>query len=84
MSRGERSEPRTTPAIDTAIAGMAGPPNVARTHSANGGTATIAIPSVVPAPTDASAPYHVARFQKRPASIATAAPGRNAPTAFWM
>ena len=44
------------------------------------GSTRISTPSRVPEPMQARPPCQLTRFQKRPSSIATATPGRKAPT----
>ena len=72
-----------TAASAIAVAGIAGPPNVRRTQSANDGTNSTTSPKSVPERMDAYAPCHVARRQKRPSSIVTPTPGSREPTTFW-
>ena len=62
------------------VAGTAGPPMVALIQFLKEGSTRISTPSRVPEPMQARPPCQLTRFQKRPSSIATATPGRKAPT----
>ena len=66
-----------------AVDGIAGPPKVSFTQSANAGTNSTTRPKSVPERTDAYAPCHVDRRQKRPSNIVTPTPGSSEPTTFW-